>query len=66
MSLDEKAEPHSQRLRQVQTLLIETNRDEKLLQNDTHRPWLVKQWIQSRHGHLSNTAPAIAGSAGAS
>ena len=45
-----------ERLRQVQTLVIETNHDEKLLQNDTHRPWPVKQRIQSRHGHLSNTA----------
>jgi phosphoribosyl 1,2-cyclic phosphodiesterase len=36
--------------------VIETNHDEKLLQNDSHRPWPVKQRIQSRHGHLSNTA----------
>ena len=43
-----------ERLRQVHTLVIETNHDEKLLQNDTHRPWPVKQRIQSRHGHLSN------------
>ena len=47
-----------ERLRQVQTLVIETNHDEKLLRNDTHRPWPVKQRIQSRHGHLSNTAAA--------
>src|SRR5437867_10418435 len=47
-----------ERLRQVQTLVIETNHDEKLLQNDSHRPWPVKQRIQSRHGHLSNTAAA--------
>jgi len=47
-----------ERLRQVQTLVIETNHDEKLLQNDTHRPWPVKQRIQSRHGHLSNIAAA--------
>src|SRR2546428_8268670 len=47
-----------ERLRQVHTLVIETNHDEKLLQNDTHRPWPVKQRIQSRHGHLSNTAAA--------
>jgi len=47
-----------ERLRQVQTLVIETNHDEKLLQNDTHRPWPVKQRIQSRHGHPSNTAAA--------
>lgn len=47
-----------ERLREVQTLVIETNHDEKLLQSDTHRPWPVKQRIQSRHGHLSNTAAA--------
>src|ERR1043166_3579765 len=47
-----------ERLRQVHTLVIETNHDEKLLQNDTHRPWPVKQRIQSRHGHLSNSAAA--------
>src|SRR5512140_3095362 len=47
-----------ERLREVQTLVIETNHDEKLLQNDSHRPWPVKQRIQSRHGHLSNTAAA--------
>jgi phosphoribosyl 1,2-cyclic phosphodiesterase len=48
----------TERLRQVRTLVIETNHDEKLLQKDTHRPWPVKQRIQSRHGHLSNTAAA--------
>jgi phosphoribosyl 1,2-cyclic phosphodiesterase len=48
----------TERLRAVQTLVVETNHDEKLLQNDTHRPWPVKQRIQSRHGHLSNTAAA--------
>src|ERR1700681_1101828 len=47
-----------ERLREVHTLVIETNHDEKLLQNDPHRPWPVKQRIQSRHGHLSNTAAA--------
>jgi phosphoribosyl 1,2-cyclic phosphodiesterase len=47
-----------ERLRQVHTLVIETNHDEKLLQNDTHRPWPVKQRIQSRHGHLSNSTAA--------
>ena len=49
----------TERLREVHTLVIETNHDEKLLQNDPHRPWPVKQRIQSRHGHLSNTAAAI-------
>jgi phosphoribosyl 1,2-cyclic phosphodiesterase len=47
-----------ERVRQAQTLVIETNHDEKLLQNDTKRPWSVKQRIMSRHGHLSNTAAA--------
>jgi len=47
-----------ERLREVHTLVIETNHDEKLLQSDLHRPWPVKQRIQSRHGHLSNTAAA--------
>jgi phosphoribosyl 1,2-cyclic phosphodiesterase len=47
-----------ERLRHVRTLVIETNHDEKLLQNDAHRPWPVKQRIQSRHGHLSNAAAA--------
>jgi phosphoribosyl 1,2-cyclic phosphodiesterase len=47
-----------ERLRQVHTLVIETNHDEKLLQHDPHRPWPVKQRIQSRHGHLSNAAAA--------
>ena len=47
-----------ERLRGVRTVVIETNHDEKLLQNDSHRPWPVKQRIQSRHGHLSNTAAA--------
>jgi phosphoribosyl 1,2-cyclic phosphodiesterase len=47
-----------ERLREVHTLVIETNHDEKLLQNDKQRPWPVKQRIQSRHGHLSNAAAA--------
>src|SRR5581483_1835614 len=47
-----------ERLRDVHTLVIETNHDEKLLQADPHRPWPVKQRIMSRHGHLSNDAAA--------
>ncbi len=47
-----------ERLREVYSLVIETNHDEKLLQKDIHRPWPVKQRILSRHGHLSNTAAA--------
>jgi len=45
-------------VRGVKALLIETNHDEALLQNDTKRPWAVKQRILSRHGHLSNAAAA--------
>ena len=47
-----------ERIRDVQTLVIETNHDEKMLQDDARRPWPVKQRIMSRHGHLSNAAAA--------
>lgn len=47
-----------ERIRTVHTLLIETNHDETLLQDDAKRPWSVKQRILSRHGHLSNSAAA--------
>jgi phosphoribosyl 1,2-cyclic phosphodiesterase len=47
-----------ERIRQVHTLVIETNHDERMLQQDTKRPWSVKQRILSRHGHLSNDAAA--------
>lgn len=47
-----------ERLRRVDTLFIETNHDEHLLQEDGRRPWAIKQRIMSRHGHLSNTAAA--------
>jgi len=50
----------SERIRRVRTLVIETNHDVKLLQNDTHRPWPIKQRIMSQHGHLSNEAAASA------
>ncbi len=46
--------------RQADILILETNHDLKLLQNDPHRPWALKQRISSRHGHLSNEAAAIA------
>lgn len=45
-------------LRGVDALLLEANYDEALLERDTKRPWSTKQRIQSRHGHLSNTAAA--------
>jgi phosphoribosyl 1,2-cyclic phosphodiesterase len=47
-----------ERMRTAHTVVIETNHDEKLLQEDRKRPWSVKQRIMSRHGHLSNTAAA--------
>jgi phosphoribosyl 1,2-cyclic phosphodiesterase len=47
-----------ERLRGVHTLMIETNHDERMLQDDAKRPWSVKQRILSRHGHLSNLAAA--------
>ncbi len=47
-----------ERVRTVNALVIETNHDEKLLQDDTRRPWAIKQRIMSRHGHLSNAAAA--------
>lgn len=47
-----------QRVRQAHVLVLETNHDLKLLQEDTRRPWSTKQRIMSRHGHLSNDAAA--------
>jgi phosphoribosyl 1,2-cyclic phosphodiesterase len=47
-----------QRVRTANVLVLETNHDLKMLQEDTRRPWSVKQRIVSRHGHLSNDAAA--------
>ncbi|PDH29217.1 MAG: MBL fold metallo-hydrolase [Puniceicoccaceae bacterium MED-G30] len=44
------------RLQKIQTLVIESNYDEELLEKDTRRPWSTKQRIRGRHGHLSNDA----------
>ncbi len=49
-----------QRVRIAHALVLETNHDLKLLQDDTKRPWSIKQRILSRHGHLSNDAAADA------
>jgi phosphoribosyl 1,2-cyclic phosphodiesterase len=49
-----------QRVRTAHALVLETNHDLKLLQDDTRRPWSIKQRILSRHGHLSNEAAAEA------
>ncbi len=45
-----------QRIRDVDVLILEANHDPALLQQDTKRPWSVKQRICGRHGHLSNKA----------
>ncbi len=42
------------KIKNVDTLIIEANYDENLLENDSKRPWSVKQRIRGRHGHLSN------------
>jgi phosphoribosyl 1,2-cyclic phosphodiesterase len=47
-----------ERVRCAHVLLLETNHDVKMLQDDTRRPWSIKQRILSRHGHLSNEAAA--------
>jgi phosphoribosyl 1,2-cyclic phosphodiesterase len=47
-----------ERVRQARALVLEANHDLRLLQEDTKRPWSVKQRILSRHGHLSNDAAA--------
>ncbi|MBI4662869.1 MAG: MBL fold metallo-hydrolase [Verrucomicrobia bacterium] len=47
-----------ERVRSANVLILETNHDLKLLQDDPKRPWSVKQRIMSRHGHLSNDAAA--------
>ena len=49
-----------ERVRGVSALFIEANYDLNLLQEDTRRPWAIKQRIMSRHGHLANTAAAEA------
>ncbi len=43
-----------ERVRSANVLLLETNHDVKMLQEDRRRPWSLKQRILSRHGHLSN------------
>jgi phosphoribosyl 1,2-cyclic phosphodiesterase len=47
-----------ERVRDARALVLEANHDLRLLQEDTKRPWSVKQRILSRHGHLSNDAAA--------
>jgi phosphoribosyl 1,2-cyclic phosphodiesterase len=47
-----------ERVRTSNVLVLETNHDLRLLQEDPRRPWSLKQRILSRHGHLSNVAAA--------
>jgi phosphoribosyl 1,2-cyclic phosphodiesterase len=47
-----------ERIRAANVLLLEANHDLKMLQDDPHRPWSLKQRILSRHGHLSNDSAA--------
>ncbi len=49
-----------ERLRAANILVLESNHDVKMLQDDPRRPWSLKQRILSRHGHLSNDAAAQA------
>ena len=49
-----------ERVKPANVLMLETNHDMRLLQDDTVRPWSVKQRILSRFGHLSNEAAAEA------
>jgi phosphoribosyl 1,2-cyclic phosphodiesterase len=49
-----------ERLRPANVLVLESNHDLEMLQNDPRRPWSLKQRIMSRHGHLSNVAAAEA------
>ena len=47
-----------ERVRPAHALMLESNHDLKMLQDDPRRPWSLKQRIASRHGHLSNEAAA--------
>jgi phosphoribosyl 1,2-cyclic phosphodiesterase len=48
------------RVKPANALVLEANYDVKLLQEDTKRPWSIKQRIAGRHGHLSNDDAATA------
>jgi phosphoribosyl 1,2-cyclic phosphodiesterase len=49
-----------ERIRPSNLLVLETNHDVKMLQDDPRRPWSLKQRILSRHGHLCNEDAADA------
>ncbi len=48
----------TERIRDADVLILEANHDVRLLQDNPHRPWSLKQRILGRHGHLSNEAAA--------
>jgi phosphoribosyl 1,2-cyclic phosphodiesterase len=48
------------RVKPAHALVLETNYDVKMLQEDPRRPWSLKQRIAGRHGHLSNDDAADA------
>jgi phosphoribosyl 1,2-cyclic phosphodiesterase len=48
------------RVKPAHALVLESNYDVKLLQDDPRRPWSLKQRISGRHGHLSNDDAADA------
>ena len=50
--------PIIERLKGVDSLFVESNYDQMMLQNDAKRPWSLKQRISNRHGHLSNEQTA--------
>jgi phosphoribosyl 1,2-cyclic phosphodiesterase len=43
-----------ERIRKAKILVVEANHCTKMLEQDTKRPWSLKQRIRGRHGHLSN------------
>jgi phosphoribosyl 1,2-cyclic phosphodiesterase len=47
------------RLQEVDTLVLETNHDLEMLRRGPY-PWILKQRVASRHGHLSNQQAADA------
>jgi len=49
-----------ERVRLSNVLLMESNHDVKMLQDDPKRPWALKQRILSDFGHLSNESAADA------
>lgn len=51
------APPHvHQHLRGCDVVVVESNHCPRLLEADHRRPWMTKQRIGGRHGHLSNEA----------